>query len=487
MMLTDQIGANPDWASLPGRVLEGGYEVQELLEAEEGRAKYKIHVLGGGGMDAFANFIQANAAPAEDQVALWGIARQLEHANLNTPLAAGQTQLDGVELIYVVLRKPDEILSSAVCERPLSSEEAGQVLVNVCQALEHLHNNDLVHGYVSPEQIFALGDLIQLSTEGVRRIGSTPAFEVVKAKYLAPESAGVNITPAADVWCLGATLSEILEPKDSEIDLRERAGKLAKPYGTIVERCLDPDPQTRCKLPELLALHRAGDGSSVRGKQTPLPEPELARVRNATPMPVGEMGRTAQTRRTQTDAERPRVVRWMYAVLVLIAVLLIIWAVRPKHAKPTNAPLASVAKPADGRATTKSSWQTRTLAPETAFSSGKPQPSAPSASSASSQPRASVSKPQVRIVTPNVHTINGPIWRLIVFTYSTVESAQSRANLINQKHPELQAQVFSPDGHGGLYLVTLGGGMQRDDAVSLRQKALRLGMPRDSYIQNYKQ
>jgi eukaryotic-like serine/threonine-protein kinase len=68
-----------------------------------------------------------------------------------------------------------------------------------------------------------------------------------------------------------------------------------------------------------------------------------------------------------------------------------------------------------------------------------------------------------------------------------VESAQSRANLINQKHPELQAQVFSPDGHGGLYLVTLGGGMQRDDAVSLRQKALRLGMPRDSYIQNYKQ
>ena len=90
----------------------------------------------------------------------------------------------------------------------------------------------------------------------------------------------------------------------------------------------------------------------------------------------------------------------------------------------------------------------------------------------------------VRIVTP--HTVNGPVWRLIVFTYGTAESAQNMANLINEKHPELQAEVFSPDGHG-LYLVTLGGRMQRDDAARLRQKALGLGMPRDSYIQNYKQ
>src|SRR5205823_13999828 len=251
MMLTDQIRANPDWARLPGRVLEGGYEVQDLLEAEEGRAKYKIRVLGGGGIDAFANVIQAEGAQAEDQVAVWEMARRLEEANLNTPLAAGQTQLDGVELIYIVLRRPDEMLSSVLRERPLSSQEAGQVLVSVCRALEHLHNNDLVQGCVSPEQIFALGDLIQLSTEGVRRLGSAPAFEVVKAKYRAPESAGVNITPAADVWCLGATLSEVLAPKESEIDLREQAGNLPKPYGTIVERCLDPDPQTRCKLPEL--------------------------------------------------------------------------------------------------------------------------------------------------------------------------------------------------------------------------------------------
>ena len=71
--------------------------------------------------------------------------------------------------------------------------------------------------------------------------------------------------------------------------------------------------------------------------------------------------------------------------------------------------------------------------------------------------------------------------------YVSHDAARSRARLISEKHPELKPDVFSPDGHAGLYLVTLGGRMDRDEAARVRQKALRLGLPHDTYIQNYSQ
>jgi eukaryotic-like serine/threonine-protein kinase len=483
MMLTEQIHSKPDWASLPGRVLEGGYEVQELLEAEQDRAKYKIRVLGGGGIDAFASFLRADGGTAGDQVEIWETVRRLEHANLNTPLAAGQTQLDGVELIYVVLRKPDEILGSILRERPLAKEEAGEVLVSVSRALEHLHKHDLVHGCVSPDQIFALGDSIQLSTECVRRAGTAPIFEMATGKYVAPESAGVNVRPAADVWGLGATLFEVLTQKEFAMASREQVGSLPIPFGTVVERCLDPDPQTRCDVPDAVTLYRNTGNSSAQSTQPPLRELELTRVRTISA--VNGNGQTPQSSTARAHARPGRLMTWIYAGLVVIAVLLIVWAARPKHTGPAKTTTASTPKRIDARASANSSWQTRTLVPETGSGSGKPHIGASTRPAESSEPRVPASKPDVRIVRPQSANVNGPIWRVVVFTYSTAEDAQSRARLINEKHPELQAQVFSPD--GSLYLVTLGGRMQRDEAARLRQQALRLGMPRDTYIQNYKQ
>ena len=78
------------------------------------------------------------------------------------------------------------------------------------------------------------------------------------------------------------------------------------------------------------------------------------------------------------------------------------------------------------------------------------------------------------------------MWRVVVFTYNHQGDAEKKAQSVNQKHPNLNASVFSPAGNGP-YLVTLGGAMTREEAQQLRRKALREGMPRDSYIQNYKQ
>jgi hypothetical protein len=76
-------------------------------------------------------------------------------------------------------------------------------------------------------------------------------------------------------------------------------------------------------------------------------------------------------------------------------------------------------------------------------------------------------------------------WRVVAFTYNHQDQAEHKAQTIGAKHPELQAGVFSPKSGRAPYLVTLGGPMDRDAAFQLRNKAIRAGLPHDTYAQNY--
>jgi hypothetical protein len=63
--------------------------------------------------------------------------------------------------------------------------------------------------------------------------------------------------------------------------------------------------------------------------------------------------------------------------------------------------------------------------------------------------------------------------------------AQDRVALISRKYPDLNASVFSPPGRSNVYLVILGGAMDRQQSSEMREKALRDGMPRDTYARNF--
>jgi hypothetical protein len=76
-------------------------------------------------------------------------------------------------------------------------------------------------------------------------------------------------------------------------------------------------------------------------------------------------------------------------------------------------------------------------------------------------------------------------WRVIAFTFRSHEQASRKAERINERHPELHAAVFSPRGRPGYYLVALGSRMSREEATHLQHKARALGLPRDTYVQNY--
>ena len=78
-----------------------------------------------------------------------------------------------------------------------------------------------------------------------------------------------------------------------------------------------------------------------------------------------------------------------------------------------------------------------------------------------------------------------PVWRVVAYTYRRQDQAQHKVDEINHAHPDLQAQVFTPTEGREPYLVTIGGLMDRNQAFRLRQHVLNVGLPPDSYAQNF--
>lgn len=468
MISTDPTSDNFDWSSLEGTTLKGGYQVEEPLSADDRTACFRIRVLGEYRRNAFANFYRVRGPAAQEQLDIWQTARQIRHPNLSAPLGTGRLPFQDSEVVYVVIDKPNEVLSGVLQKRELVSQEAEPILRGLESALKELHARDLVHGTLSPDQVFAFGDSIKLSTEGLRRANSAPPLSVVPAKYLAPESTGENVTPEADIWCMGATLFEALTQKQCGPTCREDAGSLPDPWKRILQKCLETDPAQRARLSDLDRL-RAGEPV---GEVAPVaaPAPLINEPQTGTST-AGEQELSSFARRQSvTPVERTsRASRsWIYAAVALVLVVLLLWAARPKHPAtvPGPQPPAQTARANQPR----SSWPTRTLTPDTA-------------------PRDA--HPDARLARPRQPVLARPgdpaVWRVVLYTFSREDDAQKRAQAINQQHPGLNTQVFSPSGKNRMYLVVAGGRMSRDQAAQLRQQAVREGMPHDSYIQNYKQ
>lgn len=418
---------------LRGAILDGGYQLEDMIAADSDFAAFRVRVLGDASLDVVAHFYACEPSAAEEQAAVWQLLGQLRHPNLNTPLGAGRKDLDERTSVYLVMRRTEERLSGALEERALRPAEAGDLLKSLSGALKALDERGLVHGFLSPEHVLATEDAILLSTESVRPAGTKPAVAIGRPKYLAPESEDQNATPEADIWCLGATLFEALTRKECGQACREEGARLPLPFGRIVQRCLDPDPLIRCKLPEIF---------------------ELYAPRNAQPeaSPVGRRPLPAQSSALRLSRG------WAYVAVAVIVLIAVIALARTGH----HAASAPSARPV---AASKPAWPTRTLAPE------------------STPP-----KQAARDIRPHHDTSpakHQDVWRLILYTYSQREDAEAQARKINQQHPGLNAEAFSPNGKGP-YMVVAGGEMDHDTAAQLRSKARSIGLPRDAYIQNFR-
>lgn len=73
-------------------------------------------------------------------------------------------------------------------------------------------------------------------------------------------------------------------------------------------------------------------------------------------------------------------------------------------------------------------------------------------------------------------------WAVIAATYLDFDAAQKRAGLMTRQLAKLKARVYPERGKGNRYYVVLGSGLDSDAADDLKQRAVRLGAPRDTYV-----
>ena len=229
--------------------------------------------LDGPGSRRAAIKLFSAPAQAEDRLVTWTATTSLSHVHLVRILHFGRAEVDGVPLVYVVTELAEEVLSQIIPERPLTAEEARQMLEPVLDALSYLHANGLVHGHLKPSNILVVENEVKLSADGAIASGK-PALGFNSGDvHNAPETATEPVAPAADMWSLGVTVVEALTQQlpvwDSAAETDPVVStSLPTPFDEIARKCLRVDPARRDTLSDVRAL--------LEGKSKRVPAPAVS-------------------------------------------------------------------------------------------------------------------------------------------------------------------------------------------------------------------
>ena len=236
------------WKQCEGQIIDRTYRLQQLLDGDETHAVFLAEYGGRDAKTAAMKVVLADASAAEAQLRRWNQAAKLSHPNLVSLLATGQCQLSERTAVYALMDYAEEDLSKVLPHRPLSVEEAREVLEPTLSALGYLHAKGFVHGHVKPSNFMAVDGKLRLSSDGLCKIGECRPAKT--DSYSPPEVAAEGVSPAGDIWSLGVTLVEALtqrqptwngrEPRDAAMH-----GALPEPFADIVRHCLQINPQSR--------------------------------------------------------------------------------------------------------------------------------------------------------------------------------------------------------------------------------------------------
>ena len=190
------------------------------------------------------------------------LAARLSHPNVVSVYDVGEAE-DGRPFM-VMEYVPGKTLAEV--GRPTPAEAVGLVL-QACQGLAHAHEAGLVHRDVKPQNLLLRDDgVLKVADFGIARAAETTALTQVgtvlgTAAYLSPEQAlGEEVTPATDVYALGAVLYELLAGRtpyefDSLADLA--AKQREEPITPVSELAPEVSPQVEDAVMRALARNPA--------------------------------------------------------------------------------------------------------------------------------------------------------------------------------------------------------------------------------------
>lgn len=251
-------------------------------------------------------------------------------ARLNNPsVVAVYDVVEEAGAIWLVMELVDgPSLSEVVSDAgPLPHERAATIGLGVLTALQAAHRVGVVHRDVKPANVLVLeGDRVKLTDFGVATIRdesrvTATGLIVGSPSYMSPEQATAGeITPATDLWALGALLyfavegeppfqaGNALATASAVVHGEPRAPQSPGPLSPIVARLLTKAPTDRPAAGEVrAALARVARGSRAGSASRPsVPAPSVAAGTLANPStPPGapaEPGPGARPRATSPDA-----------------------------------------------------------------------------------------------------------------------------------------------------------------------------------------
>jgi len=494
------------WTEFEGTTIDSAYALNKLVQTE-GRSAF-FSTCNANGESVLIRIIECHFDEDEIQ-ARWRGLQTLNHPSFLCIDRFGKFYMaaDDVTAVYAVFERVDANLGEVLERGGLSAADAAQIGLSVSSALETLHAAGFVHEHVEPRNIYAVGDSVKLRSDCIRE---TPEGEAgIEARrrdvhdfaaLLMQVLLGTARASSANPNFLPAPFDEIarngMNGHWGLAQMRTALGRVPVPK---------PAPQ-KTKRPDPAPVTAAAPSPKVVNPEVLRPEllkPAPPAVQAGSPVtstsngdftaktvPTGSDSKNGAARVTaanlgtddfdvqselfppsasngrrhadlpgqKSSMELPVIFgiserdfrKWLAIGVVLLGAVLISWILLHHWLGRSNDQAASTPT------TTDSSHIAATPKTES--------PARPAPGAKAGLPRKE--------------------WRVVAFTYQRQDQAQKKASSLAHEHPGLAPGVFSPNGKAP-WLVTIGGVMQRDAAYTLARKARSLGLPRDTYAQDY--
>ncbi|MGC2400001.1 MAG: SPOR domain-containing protein [Acidobacteriaceae bacterium] len=486
------------WNELEGQTIDGAYPLRQLVRAEGRIAWFDTET--GEAPDSPATISLTEALTDGDEVLeRLHAAQDLPHPNLVNILKVGQVTVDGTLLVYAVMEHVEQSLADVLQAQALSADEGREVAEALVGGLTAIHQNGMSHGRVEAASILATAETVKLRSDclhtttagqadDVAAIGPTLFHAFTQRKGLTATDTQINRIPApfAEIirnsfsrrWNL-AQISNALKPPMPAVappvpappPVPAQAAKAAPPAAAT------PRPPAPAVPPPPPAVPPPPPSPPVRPQPQPAAtaapplasKPPIAERLATPPIPVSEPLVIDDEDEEPAGKKKPFA---LYGALAVVVLAILGWLIfRPNsEPAPANTP-TSQASPAPA------ATPPATPAPATPV-----KPGAARTSHSSTTVKVPLGPKPAATPTP---ADDRPGWRVVVYTYRGQSKAQEMVDQIKSKHPDLDAEVFNPPGHSAVFLVTIGGSMDREAAGKMLGKAERVGLPDDTYIQNF--
>ena len=459
------------WNDYEGKTIADTLSLGQLVRPEGRSALFAL----SNGADAPALIRLTESINDESQMlACWSHVAKVKQENLVAIKRFGETTFEGTPLTYAVMESADANLDDMLKDRPLTHAEALQVATSLVPALKALHAQNLVHEHIVASNVLAVGETVKLRTDCVRECVVDQEFTTEA------DCARLRQQDVHDLALLllrSLTLERELKPGlrlAAPFDQVIRNG-LAGTWGLAeIERLIIPPapapalPLVAPKQVPAASVAQPSVATTAPNPPTAAAQPQAAKPAEPqldlafTPAPTAARqaasGNPLHFQRRLHVADRPADRRIpLLAGATVVAVVLGSMLVHFSHGKSTTPPASSVV------ATSQSAPQV--------IANNRPSALAAQATRAVDHQAAS-----------------SPVqagWYVIAYTFNHAEQAAIRAAAIERKNPSLHPQVIAPSGRSP-YLVALGGPMSREQAEALQRRARQSGLPRDTFVHDYK-